>query len=531
MKRRQAFSTHPREHPDWENFWRALLHQHHQRGANNPSSSAAQRSKSSSSVNPSGTVVVTVPYSTATVDTTIWSTTVVTIHVGTRTPTATPSALDSESKASPVASSTTPSGRSDYPASDQPTSSAWMDVPPVVGPELEATLPAIVKPTGNLLASPTPTHNATESHLSEDETMPNSQKRAIVGGLSGTIAGLVLIGITIFFILRRRRLRRNAKEDIDETSSNEKGVRPELVKKWTSFVSVIPVGGCSPGQTQQEPPAVDEDHRIIRMSTRHWPRPFALGGGEGYRDSVAPGRLRVMNPDPSRPNTPRRSGDASKRASLAGSLSSFSRSGFRFGDLRTQPPSRNGPPSQQQQQQPFAYSAPVMTVVDPALSRECIVTYTAGSPSFRSYPSLISLPTIRQSPPEDPFLTPPDESETRLGESASAPPTRVGLRPSLASIQTATGDAASRTLNLLGNLLHPFRSQAAENLPSSQTQHASLTHRSLSSTLSSTFSSRPRSDPFDLDRSSIRGSRDPLGDRKSGGSHFTSTNCKVYEGT
>ncbi|KAK0938973.1 hypothetical protein LTR29_009463 [Friedmanniomyces endolithicus] len=320
-----------------------------------------------------------------------------------------------------------------------------------------------------------------------------SQKHAVVGGLTGAIAGFVLIGALLFFCFRKRRRRQDDERDAHHEIHNEKGLRPTMKRKWTEMTGRV---------------TVDEEHHIIRMSTQHWARPYALGQGEGYRESVGPGQLRVMNPDAARPETPRMSSDTAgsflgrlqhlgpsrpttPRSDTASSFLKKQRSAL-AAVLLTANRSRASSRSNIHTHDPTPHIPEI--IFDPALSRECIAP-SARPPSFRSYLSATSLPIVQQSPPEDPFLTPPDEKD----EEASSPPRQRPTRPTLAPLQSAAG-AATRTLSHLGSaMLNPFRTQSVVE--------TTTVARSPSSV--STWSSRRNtgfSDPFDLDKPSVRGS-------------------------
>ncbi|KAK3669325.1 hypothetical protein LTR78_010787 [Recurvomyces mirabilis] len=297
-------------------------------------------------------------------------------------------------------------------------------------------------------------------------------KHAVVGGLSGAIAGLLMVGALIFFCFRRRQRRRD--DDVGEsTELDEKIFRPTLLRKWTVFMAQ-----ATPKQTPQiSPVTVDEEHHIIRMSTQHWARPYAPGTGEGYRESMPAGALRVVNPDRSRPQTPAASTDSPRgylfkqRSALATVLLSASGN-------RSRASSRSGNPQH----------IPEITI-DPALSRECIAP-TAIPPSFKSYPSVTSLAIVQQQPPEDPFVTPPEKTQEEMLQ-------RALKRPGLAPIQSAAS-LAQRTLS---HVLQPFRSKSNMTI-----NHAAPSNRSSISSFMTRQRNRDTeySDPFDLDRPSIR---------------------------
>ena len=298
-----------------------------------------------------------------------------------------------------------------------------------------------------------------------------TQKHAIIGGLSGAIAGLVLIGVLIIFFLRKRRRRDEESESRD--SMSEKGLRPILARKWSALTMRKSVA---------EPPVVsrattpDLDGGLIRVSMENWPRPFAHG--ESFRESMGPRRLQVTNPDPSRPETPlRRSSDSNitgfflkqPRSALAAFLSA-NRS---RGNSASGTQSRDG-------------NIPTIAI-DAASSSDPLAPPKAPTPSLRSYPSVTSMPVVEKQPPENPFLTHPDEQDEL---SSPSTPRRPGITP----LQSAAG-AASRTLSHLGSALNPFRSKS----------NLSASYRSQQSrqSVSTFFSSSSAGDPFKLDRPSL----------------------------
>lgn len=317
----------------------------------------------------------------------------------------------------------------------------------------------------------------------------HQQKRAIIGGLAGSIAGLVFVGLLICLTLRVRR----KKQDSDLSSLAEKAEpRPPITKKFLGLATALPAAGTRRDlwkNAQLRPVSisavsVDEEHRIIRMSTRHWPRPFIPGNGEGYRDSAPYGQLRVVNPDLSRPGTPRKSSET------VGSLLRRQRdalAGFVFTASR---------PSSVTRSRPHSLGNEVSTIasVDPALARKCAPPY-ASTPSFRSYPSVTSLPTTYRYPGEDPLVTRSVERNKQLPRL----PHEQQRKP---TVQSGAG-AASKTWTNLGSFIYTFRPK-----PDGVGAEPATSVRELSHLSTSTNSSRisRRSDPFDLDRPSIRGS-------------------------
>lgn len=139
---------------------------------------------------------------------------------------------------------------------------------------------------------PSPTSRAPTGH--GHSSISRAHKRALVGGLSGAIAGLLLVGVIIALLLRRRRDRDFPDEPIDE-KSNDLPVSPAL--------NALALEKINPAPTRQSSRTAtpNADGRIIRMSTQHWSRPFAHS--QSFRESIGPGQLRVTNPDLSRPST------------------------------------------------------------------------------------------------------------------------------------------------------------------------------------------------------------------------------------
>ncbi|KAK0287349.1 hypothetical protein LTR91_001649 [Friedmanniomyces endolithicus] len=477
------------------------------------------------------TAVVTVPISTVTVQSTILQTAFVTVTSGLVQPYSSSSSalISTYSSSTSKISTSQPSAPQSTLSLPWPSSTGFSaSIVPVVTQSSSAassttsitesldyirpttTAPTAIS-TGASTVAPTAASTAALATAPASATVGAkqvSQKHAVVGGLTGAIAGFVLIGALLFFCFRKRRRRQDDERDAHHEIHNEKGLRPTMKRKWTEMT-----GRGTPTPTPQLPPStspvtVDEEHHIIRMSTQHWARPYALGQGEGYRESVGPGQLRVMNPDAARPETPRMSSDTAgsflgrlqhlgpsrpttPRSDTASSFLKKQRSAL-AAVLLTANRSRASSRSNIHTHDPTPHIPEI--IFDPALSRECIAP-SARPPSFRSYLSATSLPIVQQSPPEDPFLTPPNEKD----EEASSPPRQRPTRPTLAPLQSAAG-AATRTLSHLGSaMLNPFRTRSVVE--------TTTVARSPSSV--STWSSRRNtgfSDPFDLDKPSVRGS-------------------------
>ncbi|KAK0346129.1 hypothetical protein LTR02_008133 [Friedmanniomyces endolithicus] len=486
------------------------------------------------------TAVVTVPISTVTVQSTILQTAFVTVTSGLVQP-----YLSSSSSAISTSSASTSRISASHLSAPQSTlslpspsstsasasfiavvtqSSASASTTTSITESLENNQPTTAAPTAISTAASTvpPTAASTAALATASagvavEAPRFSQKHAVVGGISGAIASFVLIGALLFFCFRKRwRRSQDDESNVHHETHDEKGLRPTMKRKWTEMT-----GRGTPKPTPQlpqssSPVTVDEEHHIIRMSTQHWARPYALGQGEGYRESVAPGQLRVMNPDASRPVTPRLSSDTTgsflgrlqhlgpsrpttPRSDTASSFLKKQRSAL-AAVLLTANRSRASSRSNIHTHDPTPHIPEI--IFDPTLSRECIAP-SARPPSFRSYLSATSLPIVQQKPPEDPFLTPPDEKD----EEASSPPQQRPTRPTLVPLQSAAG-AATRTLSHLGSaMLNPFRTRSVVDTTTAVPSSGMRSPSSVS-TWSSRLSQRNTgfSDPFELDKPSVRGS-------------------------
>ncbi|KAI7284713.1 hypothetical protein KC345_g2129 [Hortaea werneckii] len=457
--------------------------------------------------NISATAQAMTPTSTVTVlGSTIMRTTYLTIHRNTKpidgtayAPTSASisgSILDaSSSRSSSMAIDTTP-----FPTSSDMNEDGLGTLPAIVTRGSVNFNSASSKKTSTTSTTSAVATNQSPSASPEANEQP--QKTAIIGGVSGAIAGLLLMGVLIAFCLRRRKLRNE-----DSDSISEKGnFRPALKRKWTELTGKG-TPKPTPQMSQDTPVTVDEDHHIIHMNTTHWARPFAQGQGEGFRESVGPGQLRVVNSDPLRPSTPRISSETAgsflkkQRTALAAVLANAgrSRSNSRFSG---QPPS----------------NVPEI-VVDPALSSECIA-HSPHNSAPRSNPSPTPSPENHRSSQGSSSTTSPPET-TYTSPSYHQQPQRPGLSP----LQSA-GSAAKRTLSHIGSILNPFRTPSnagVEAISGSRRQSFISTQSSITSSSSSRLSSSREtttrttySDPFDLDRPSVRGSVPQLVSRYGG---------------
>ena len=475
------------------------------------------------------TVLVTLPVTTVTIDTTYQRTSFLTIKV-----TVLPLQIYGTTTKPFIATSIT-----DTPTFQTATSDALQASRAI---DSLVSLPSVVVGNGqqtSLVASTTLNNTAPTDALGgaaataastnappvQQKQMQQHEKHVIIGSLCGAIAAFLAIGLLICIVLRCRHKRHHYHDhSLANTSMTEKGMmnttsastEPTFMTRWRNKLlrhaqsgrdlAVAAVTAAKPtkarnqhrhqvsgtgsplkcGRRHHAPPGtaptreqsntssvtVDEDHHIIRMSTHHWPRPYARG--QSYRDSLPPGVLRVMNPDRSLPPTPRDScsgddlvavaaaaggavGDAGGHGGRASSFKNFlrrpkpaliaaaaaagqhhrhngasrSRSSSRSLDaLASAYTHGHGHGHNQHQQQ--AQGAPIPSItIDASLSQECIPSqvkidqinsqsrHPSPVPSFSSYPSLASMHTVRQRPPEDPFFQP---SSTPASEPQQRPP-------------------------------------------------------------------------------------------------------------
>ena len=383
------------------------------------------------------TTEVPVPVSTVTVGTTLLRTSFVTVHLTT-----------SVTRPRPRSTSSCLDGRTcDLSKGVQPTtysSSKHTSLPRVVTSTHSS--PTHTTHTTHTIADRTHTHQPDHASTSTASAtasptpaaMNYQQKQAIIGGLSGSIGGLVVIALLVFLFLRRRRSREENDDSISEKGEGG-GIQPAIARLSSRLSSHFttrnspqrPILPMSRGSTP------DFDGGLIRMPLDHWPRPFAHR--ESFRESMGPSRLRVMNPDPSRPETP----NARNSGESAGTFLKRQRSDFTamlFGANHSRNNSFVGTPPGSQRGIP----APVPTIaIDAAGSTESL-SRPAPTPSFRSYTS-VSSRGVEQHPLEDPFLTPPDETEELTPQDESVgQATPKAKRQGIAPLQSAAS-AATRT--------------------------------------------------------------------------------------
>nr|OQO32126.1 hypothetical protein B0A51_00969 [Rachicladosporium sp. CCFEE 5018] len=246
--------------------------------------------------------------------------------------------------------------------------------------------------TGGLVGSGSSSPLETAAPLATEQTKTHDRK-AIVGGLSGTIAGLLLIGLLLFFCLRRRRKSRELREISEPVSEKPMPptfstvvAKPGLVRQLSNFALGHLRNRSLPRPRRPSPC----DGSLIRVPLDHWDRPFAAGGG--LRDSITPVPLRVANPDPSRANTPQPAARPNFLRKQSSNLVAFLHDRTRG--------AATAPAADPDLLTPLG---PQTRHIEPALSREWLVhdTREGGVPTS---PSQTTLPVIVQHPPDDPFV-------------------------------------------------------------------------------------------------------------------------------
>ncbi len=398
--------------------------------------------------------LVPVTASTLTLDTTILRTTFVTVTT---------------SMARSTATSCAPSGVSD----------CGMSRPSDVSGDVNSPLPSIIDSTSSgSRATATIAHSnsgastqSPASMLGKGSSLSSSQKHAIIGGLSGSIGALILIGLVIATCLRRRQSRQDQSTPNSEKSPS---LRQSISRSWSQLTNNQPVPMPAPPMSRQS--SAGDVGSVIEVSMGGWARPFAHH--QSFRESVGAGRLRVVNPDAaSEANIP------VHKDSMDSSHTYFKRHrpaavAAIFGGNRSR--ASSNAPSQHR-----GSSVPAISI-NPALFSENVLR-SAPAPSFRSYASMTSARTVQQRPPDDPFLTPPDEAMEE--EDPTTPPAR-GQRPGLAVLQNAAG-SAGRSLSQFSQRLKSFRAKSnTVEEPDTFSRHSTTT-----------FSSN--GDPFKLDRRSV----------------------------
>lgn len=306
---------------------------------------------------------------------------------------------------------------------------------------------------------------AVSSVIGKHSDLSATQRRAIIGGLAGTLAGLVLIGFLLALFLRRRRA-----PDVESTTRAEKGMTRSVSRTWSQFITPRTVIAVPHRPASRQSSFAEFNGSLIRVNESAWARPFAHH--QSFRESMGLGKLQITNPDvPSGTATP------VPRGSLESSNTYFKRQRTAIAAALLGGTTRSRANSSTPSGGRRSMHLPTISI-DGDRTR-----------SFRSYRSIKSARTIQQQRVEDPFLTPPMErSETNQHS-----PGGKAQTPNRAFLHSAAG-SASKSLAHLGQALNPFRPRTAI----STAEHDDDGRASRNSTM--TFSSN--GDPFKLDRRS-----------------------------
>ncbi|KAK6423946.1 hypothetical protein LTR95_016455 [Oleoguttula sp. CCFEE 5521] len=282
-----------------------------------------------------------------------------------------------------------------YPTSTRSSAKGAVSTTAIGTPSTPGFSSAASTSTDGLIGNGSSSTLETAAPLATEQREAHDRK-AIIGGLSGTIAGLLLIGLLLFFCLRRRRRSRELREISEPVS--EKAIpstiaaavaKPGLARQISNFALGHLRNRSTPELPRPRRPSPC-DGSLIRVPVDHWDRPFAAGGG--LRDSITPVPLRVANPDPSRVSTPQPAARPNFLRKQSSNLVAFLHDRTRG--------AASVPPADADLLTPLG---PQARHIEPALSREWLVhdTREGGLPTS---PSQTTLPVIVQHPLDDSFV-------------------------------------------------------------------------------------------------------------------------------
>lgn len=245
----------------------------------------------------------------------------------------------------------------------------------------------------------------------------------IAGGMSGSLAGIALIGLLFLFFFRRRK-RRLPYRDKDGAVAE-----PRMSSSSQALPSAVAAAGAvrdsdrSAILTGQGPdpdrlPVID--HNLIHMDLNHWDRPFAHEDPH-LRDDGSP--LRLMNPDPTptppvniRTSSTSISPDAGpknphgflqrQRSALTAALLSIKRS-FSSQDVVPRHASDESylQPSAHPSAHPSPLQIPDKNTNKLTMPSEAILAGVTASRPISSQSAMSNNTIIRHQVPDDPFVT------------------------------------------------------------------------------------------------------------------------------
>lgn len=342
----------------------------------------------------------------------------------------------------------------------------------------------------------------------------SKQSAAIAGGMTGSLAGIMLVGLLFLLYFRK------GKRPLPYQEKNGIAAEPRMSSSSQALPSTVAVAGATrhSERSANVPPqqSISDrlpviDHNLIHMNVEHWDRPFAH---EDPHLRIDGSPLRLMNPDPTpTPPVVLRSSSTSispdtapdnphrflqrQRSALTAALLSIKRS-FSSQDVVPRQASDDSHihPSALPSAHPSAHPSPLHIQDKNKLTMpsEAILAGITVSRPISSQSAMSANTIIRHQVPDDPFIT-----------SSSA--TRTSLLP---SCQVGNGIARRDFL-----APPPLRTRMPVQSTPTHPQHGtvspltrsnsdcSTTFESLSPTRSEISSVSVRSGPFDLATASV----------------------------
>jgi len=343
----------------------------------------------------------------------------------------------------------------------------------------------------------------------------SQQSAAIAGGMTGSLAGIMLIGLLFLLFFRRGR------RPLSYREKDGAAAEPRMSSSSQALPSAIAAAGAtrhsdrSANLPPQQPrsgrlPVID--HNLIHMNVEHWDRPFAHEDPH-LRDDGSP--LRLMNPDPTptppvvfRSSSTSVSPDAApdnphrflqrQRSALTAALLSIKRS-FSSQDVVPRHASDDShlQPSALPSAHPSAHPSPLHIQDKNKLTMpsEAILAGITVSRPISSQSAISTNTIVRHRVPDDPFVTSTSATPNSLLPSCLQPGNGIARRDFLAPppLRTRMPEQTTPTHPQHGTVSPLTRSNS----------DCSTTFESLSPTRSEVSSVSVRSGPFDLATASV----------------------------
>ncbi|KEQ59441.1 uncharacterized protein M437DRAFT_56777 [Aureobasidium melanogenum CBS 110374] len=334
----------------------------------------------------------------------------------------------------------------------------------------------------------------------------------IAGGMSGSLAGIALIGL--LFLLFFRRKKRLSYQDKDGAAAE-----PRMSSSSQALPSAVAAAGAirhsdrsaimaRQGSNPERLPVID--HNLIHMDLNHWDRPFAHEDPH-LRDDGSP--LRLMNPDPTptppvnlRTSSTSISPDAGpnnphgflqrQRSALTAALLSIKRS-FSSQDVVPRHASYESQlqPSAHPSAHPSPLHIPDKNTNKLTMPSEAILAGVSASRPISSQSAMSNNTIIRHQVPDDPFVTSTSALPSSPLPNCLHPGSGVARRDFLAPPPLWT------KMPMQSTPTHPRRGTVS---PLTRTNSdCSTRFESLSPTRSEVSSVSFRSGPFDLATASV----------------------------